>query len=174
MGSADRVHLHLHRVGGGRPLRCQRTVHHGADLGLKVSGTHHFRNRLVHLPGKRGGYLRLNGMPGKRRCSADADTGATAGDEAASGRDRTDEGQYAPLSFMHMVTLPRHIVPAYQALLTGPGFPPIKATGPGAGCTSATNRTLRTYRSGNVTAGYRTAQSDRLGCCTPRHRQSRT
>ena len=80
-GSADRVHLHLHGVGGGRPLRRERAVHDGADLGLEVSGAHHLRDRLVCLPGNDGGYLGLNRLPGNRRRPAAAtDEGERYGD----------------------------------------------------------------------------------------------
>ena len=47
LATADRVHLQLHGVGGGRPLRRERAVHDGADLGREVSGAHHFRDGLV-------------------------------------------------------------------------------------------------------------------------------
>ena len=66
-GSADRVHLHLHGVSGGRSLRRERAVHDGTDRAPEVSGAHHFRDGLVFLPGERGGYLGLNTVLGNRR-----------------------------------------------------------------------------------------------------------
>src|ERR1700712_4931259 len=52
LASVDRVHLHLHGIGGGGPLRRERAVHDSADLGLEISGAHYFRDRLMYLPGK--------------------------------------------------------------------------------------------------------------------------
>jgi len=103
-GSAGRVHPQLDRVGGVGPLRCERAVHDGADLALEVSGAHHFRDRLVFLPGKRGGYLGLNIVPGNRRRFADADMRAAASGEPASGPHRNDDGQNVPFPFEHAIT----------------------------------------------------------------------
>jgi hypothetical protein len=117
LGSAYRVHLYLHGVGDGRPLRRERAVHDGADLAREVSGAHHFRDRLVQLPGERGGYLGLNSVLGNRRRSADADVGAATSDKPASDRHRDDEGPNMPSTFKHAITRPRLLVLAYHALI---------------------------------------------------------
>lgn len=98
-------------------MRRERAVHDGADLGLQVSGAFHFRDGLVYLPGELGGYLGLNSMPGNRRRPADADMGAAASDEPASGGRRGDDGQNVPLPSQHVIP-PRQIVPACLARLT--------------------------------------------------------
>jgi len=103
---AGRINLQLHGVGDGGPFCRQRAIHDGADLGLEACGADHFRNGLVLLPGERGGYLGLNGVPGNRRCSADADmgAGAAATDEPASGRHGNDGGYNVPFPFWHVIT----------------------------------------------------------------------
>lgn len=113
LGSAGRVHLHLHGVDGSSPLRRERAVHDGADLAVEVSGAHHFRDGLVFLPGERGGYLGLNRVLGNRRRAADADMGAAASEEPASGRHRNNDGQNVLFTFYHAVIL-QGVMPAYQ------------------------------------------------------------
>src|SRR5262249_23916605 len=104
--SAGRVHPQPHGIGDVRPLRRERANHYGAYLALKVSGAHHFRDRLVFLPGERGGYLGLNGVPGNRRRFADAGMSAAASCEPASGRYRDDDGQNVPFPFEHAIIPP--------------------------------------------------------------------
>jgi len=103
-GSAGRVDPQPDGVSGVGPLRCERAVHDGTDLALEVSGAHHFRDRLVFLPGERGSNLGLNGVPGNRRRFADADMSAAAGCKPATGRHRNDDGQNGPFALEHTIT----------------------------------------------------------------------
>src|ERR1700760_2033716 len=115
--SADRVNLHLQGVGRARSLRRERAVHDGADLGLEVSGAYHCRDRLVYLPGERGGYLILNSVPRNRRRAPIltwALQPATSQPPAVTATMKARTCLF-PLS---MRSPPRQIMLAYQALLT--------------------------------------------------------
>jgi len=127
-GSAGRVHPQPDRVGGAGPLRCERAVHDGADLAHEVSGTHHFRDRLVFLPGERGGHLRLNGVPGNRRRFTDADMRAAASREPPSGCHRHDDGQNVPFAFEHAIT--PHVDHPEMHDIPSPGLPPAERRRP--------------------------------------------
>ena len=143
-GSAGRVHPQPDRVGGLGPLRRERAVHDRADLALEVSGTHHFRDRLVFLPGERGGYLGLNGVPGNRRRFADADMRAAASCEPPSGRRRNDDGQNVPFAFEHAIT--PHVDHPEMHDIPSPGLRPAQRRRPLTVRARSQSRTLSVCR----------------------------